>query len=194
MVKLDDEKRKLVEENYTLVQYMLNKLGLYKDTYKDEYHGALTLGLCKAASAFDISRGATFCTFACKCMTNEVLMLKRSLHKDNISGYATVSYNIVMGDGDGVELIDLIPDDDCFQCRVEQSEAIANTLKELRNKYLDSGSKQKQRDYRMLSLNINGVGQEKIADLFGISQASVSRRINKVREDLRSMLIDAGVM
>lgn len=194
MVKLNDEQKKLVENNYALVPYMLNKLGLCKDTYRDEYHGALTLGLCKAAGAFDKSKGVVFCTFACKCMTNEVLMLKRSLNKDNIGGYTTVSYNIVMGDGDGVELIDLIPDDDCFNCRVEQSEAIAHTLKELRHKYLDSGSKQKQRDYMMLSLNINGVGQEKIADLFGISQASVSRRISKVREDLRSMLIDAGVM
>lgn len=194
MRKLNDEQKKLVEDNYALVPYMLNKLGLCKDTYRDEYHGALMLGLCKAAGAFDKSKGVVFCTFACKCMTNEVFMLKRSLNKDNIGGYTTVSYNIVMGDGDGVELIDLIPDDDCFNYRVEQSEAIAHTLKELRSKYLNSDSKQKQCDYRMLLLSINGVGQKRIADLMGVSQASVSRRIGKVREDLRGMLTNAGVL
>lgn len=125
MIKLNNEQKSLVEENYALIPYMLKQLGLNKDQYSDEYFGALSLGLCKAATVFDSNKGVKFNTFAYKCMTNEVFMLQRSLHRDIRHGFVTVSCYSLVGEKeeDGV-LIDFIPDVESLSVIVEESEII----------------------------------------------------------------------
>ena len=53
-IQLNDEQRKLVEDNHNLIyQYLIdNKLP------QDEYYDIAAIGLCKAALKYDTSKGA----------------------------------------------------------------------------------------------------------------------------------------
>ena len=67
---MNDAQQKLVEDNLKLVYHVLNR---YFPTVKidDDITSAGTLGLCNAALTWDESK-STFCTYACKCIQNEI--------------------------------------------------------------------------------------------------------------------------
>ena len=64
---LNDEQRKIVENNHDLIYGYAHKMGISID----EYYDILAIGLCKAAKAFDESKGR-FSTLAYCCMKNEM--------------------------------------------------------------------------------------------------------------------------
>lgn len=193
MEKLNDEQRKMVEDNYALIPYMLKKMGLHQNSCSDEYYGALSLGLCKAASSFDPSKGVKFSAFACRCMTNEVFMLQRSLCKGYRAGFTTISCNLPISEVDGDEIIDFIPDTSCLSDMVEESETISQVLDQFKRKYMDSGNPYRVRDYTMFVLNVAGMRHVDIAEMCCTSQTNASTRIKATRDDLRKMLMDAGI-
>ena len=84
---LDEQQKKLVEENHNLIYYALGKYRLNQE----EYYDILAIGLCKAAIAFDSER-SKFSTFAMNIMYNEFLQhdrnenaMKRKANKNMLS-------------------------------------------------------------------------------------------------------------
>lgn len=80
--KLNNEQRKLVEENHNLIYSFLNNQALSIN----EWYDICAIGLCKAALTFN---GTTkFSTFAYKCMLNSVRSVMRH---DSLFGMETLS-------------------------------------------------------------------------------------------------------
>ena len=70
---LNEQQKKLVEQNHKLIYYTLKKYKLNQE----EYYDILAIGLCKAAIKFDPER-SKFSTFAMKVMYNEFLQHDRN--------------------------------------------------------------------------------------------------------------------
>ena len=76
---LNDQQRKLVEDNHNLIYYFLKGKNLSLDAVEDWY-GLCAIGLCKAALIYDSTKGTQFTTLAWVCMQN-------SCHKDRLKAY-----------------------------------------------------------------------------------------------------------
>ncbi len=78
---LNDQQRKLVEDNHNLIYSFLKSKNLSLDAVEDWY-GTAAIGLCKAALCYDESRNARFSTLAYIIMENEVRQVMRSNRKN----------------------------------------------------------------------------------------------------------------
>lgn len=87
---LTNEQKELVTENHNLIYAYAHK----KDISLDEYYGILAIGLCKAAKAFDKSKGE-FSTIAYRCMENELCTYWKSMQsKSTIPEDLVLSYDV----------------------------------------------------------------------------------------------------
>ncbi|HIV13064.1 MAG TPA: sigma-70 family RNA polymerase sigma factor, partial [Candidatus Pullilachnospira stercoravium] len=70
----------LIERNLRLVAHVIKKYqGL--DEELDDLISIGTIGLIKAVSTFDMSKGSRLATYAARCIDNELLMMLRSRKK-----------------------------------------------------------------------------------------------------------------
>lgn len=87
-----EDRNKLVEENLNLVYFMVDKhFATYVD--RDELIGVGYEGIIKAADKFDKSKNIKFCTFACRCIYNEISRYLNTLNY-NCRKANTVAYSI----------------------------------------------------------------------------------------------------
>lgn len=108
-----DQKAKeiLVERNLRLVAFVVKKyVNPEMDRTLEDLISVGTIGLIKAISSFDESRGK-LSTYATKCIDNELLMLLRSDKKKTkeISLYEPIGSD---GDGNEISLYDVIESDE----------------------------------------------------------------------------------
>ncbi|SFX82348.1 RNA polymerase sporulation sigma factor SigK [Ruminococcus sp. XPD3002] len=99
---------KLIEHNLRLVAHIVKK---YAPTAaeQDELISIGTIGLIKAVSTFDYTKGAKFATYASKCIDNEILMSFRAAKKSAGDVYINEPVETDK-DGNTLTLIDLIDD------------------------------------------------------------------------------------
>lgn len=71
-----DAKNKLIEHNLRLVAHIIKK---YYSSYRDQEDliSIGTIGLIKAVSSFDYSKGTKFATYASRCIENAILSQMR---------------------------------------------------------------------------------------------------------------------
>ena len=171
MKKLNDEQKKLVEDNIGLLYYCLKKHSI-----DEEYYGTLALGLCKAACSYDSSKGK-FSTFAIMCMLNEY---KCELRKDKASKRvpeylcSSVYTNIQTSTGDEnltvldtiIGKLDVWDDIICldFSLLTMQEKQIVNLL------YQDHN-------------------QSEIGRMIGVSQSVISRKIKRIAKKLEGDIV-----
>ena len=69
----EEAKNELIEHNLRLVAHIIKK---YYASYRDQEDliSIGTIGLIKAASTFNSSKGTKFATYASRCIENEILM------------------------------------------------------------------------------------------------------------------------
>lgn len=79
--KLNNEQKRLVENNYGLIYSFIQSRGL-KINDTEDWYGTAAIGLCKAALCFDESRGTNFSTFAYIIMDNEVRNVMKKTQGD----------------------------------------------------------------------------------------------------------------
>lgn len=172
---------KLIEHNLRLVAHLIKKYyASYKD--QDELISIGTVGLIKAVSTFDASKGSTFATYASRCIENEILMHFRAQKK--IQGEMYMDEPIDTDkDGNTLTLADLLADDDNILDAVDlniRSRQLYQFLGESLSK-------------RELEIIINRYGlyghtaqtQREVAKKLGISRSYVSRIEKKALETLR---------
>ena len=101
-------RNKLIEHNLRLVAHIVKKYASSADE-QDELISVGTVGLIKAVSTFDHTKGAKFATYASRCIENEILMQFRAAKKSAGDIYINEPVETDK-DGNSLTLIDLIDD------------------------------------------------------------------------------------
>ena len=162
----------LIEHNLRLVAHIIKK---YYSTYRDQEDliSIGTIGLIKAVSSFDYTKGTRFATYASRCIENEILMHFRSKKKtqNDVSISAPVD---VDKDGNSISLMDIIQDEtnilDSIDLNIQ-----SHKLYQFLQSQLDP------REQQILTLRYGLYGtipltQREVAKRLGISRSYVSRR------------------
>ena len=180
-----DKKAKnlLIEHNLRLVAHIVKKYARTAEE-QDEFISIGTIGLIKAVSTFDYTKGAKFATYASRCIENEILMDFRASKKS--AGYIYINEPVETDkDGNTLTLIDLI--DDGMDIH-EQVDIIIRSrrLYEFLEKCL-SPRELEIIIYRYGLYNSTPHTQNETAEKLNISRSYVSRIEKKAIEKLRKM-------
>ena len=174
----------LIERNLRLVAHIMKKY--YAQTSDQEDLISIgTIGLIKAISTFDPSKGARLATYAARCVENEILMYFRAQKKSS-QDVSLSDYIETGADGAPLALMDV----------VSQEEDLLETLgaKERRRQLHRAVQKCLTPQQRLVIVARYGLDgnrpkkQWEVAKLTGISRSYVSRIEKKALEKLRSAL------
>lgn len=103
--RLTDAQQTIVSENHKLIYKFANM----KNVNAEEFYDIFAIGLCKAASIYEPSRGYKFSTLACKCMETEYNSYWRhELNLQHIPQSSVLSYNTMVSDEDSAQFLDII--------------------------------------------------------------------------------------
>ncbi len=164
-------KNRLVEHNLRLVAHIIKKY--YSVTNEqDELISIGTIGLIKAVTTFDYTKGTRFATYASKCIDNEILMHFRALKKTTGDVYMEQPIETDK-DGNQLTLMDTLADNELVADRIELT-LRTEKLYECIGKCLD------KREYEIIVRRYGLFGkkpltQRETADKLGISRSYVSR-------------------
>ncbi len=173
-------KAKLIEHNLRLVAHIIKK---YYSSYQDQEDliSIGTIGLIKAVSSFDYSKGTKFATYASRCIENEILMHFRSKKKSAHDIYLSDSIDMDK-DGNSITWGDILPDDVNILDDIDlhlQSDQLYKLLLKL-----------PKREQEIITLRYGLYGtlpmtQREVAEKTGISRSYVSRIEKKALLTLR---------
>lgn len=166
---LNKEQQELVEKNHNLIYEFAKNKGLAID----EYYGILAIGLCKAALAYDESKGK-FSTIAYCCMSNILKQHYRYINRQRVIPEDKIlSYNAQLNDDIDGSYIDTITDDCCVHDMIIDgitTESIMNTLND--------------REKNIVKLLIDGMKQHEIASILGCSRQNISYCVQQMRKKI----------
>lgn len=176
-------KNKLIEHNLRLVAHIVKKYNV-PASEQEELISIGTIGLIKAVSTFDYSKGARFATYASRCIENEILMNFRAMKKTAGDVYINEPVETDK-DGNTLTLMDLLDDGNNID---EQVDLLIHSkhLYTFLEKCLDS---------REFEIIVNRYGlygkkphtQNEVADKLSISRSYVSRIEKKAIAKLKKM-------
>ncbi len=174
-------RNKLIEHNLRLVAHIIKKYGV-NIREQEDLISVGTIGLIKATTTFDYTKGTKFATYASRCIENEILMTFRAQKKS--AGDIYIDEPIETDkDGNQLTLMDVVADSENIPDAVElsiRSEQLSSFLE----KCLD------ERELLIISerYGLNGkkpLTQREIAKKLGISRSYVSRIEKKALAALR---------
>ena len=99
----------LIERNLRLVAHVVKKY-YAADADQEDLISIGTIGLIKAVSTFDGSKGTRLATYAARCVENEILMHFRSLRK-SAQDVSLSDYIETGSDGAALSLMDVVSED-----------------------------------------------------------------------------------
>lgn len=169
----DEEARNiLVERNLRLVAHIVKKYN-YTGKEVDDLISVGTIGLIKAITTYDNSKGTKLATYAARCIENEILMVIRSSKKCKSEVFLQDPIGIDK-EGNEISLLDVLgTDSDTVADEVESKIQI----KKLHSK-IESTLKGRERLVLELRYGLSGgkgKTQREIAQMLGISRSYVSR-------------------
>lgn len=175
-MRTKEEIEKLVEDNISLVDFMLYKhfktfINLYPNLVDDlKQEGAI--GLMKAAEQFDETKGA-FTTIATFKIKNAMLRFYQRYVKRHYNNQKVtiISSDTNITEDENITLLDSI--------------IIENSEKDYRvNSIMTRTEYSEIKDINLiLNMTAQGYSQEEIAKVIGTSQVQVSRRIIKFKQE-----------
>ena len=173
----------LIERNLRLVAHVAKK---YQNTDIDQEDliSIGSIGLIRAVSTFDYTKGSRLATYACRCIENELLMCFRSRKKTSreVSLYEPIGTD---KEGNEIHLLDIIEsegDDACESCsRKEEAEKLYRV-------YFEALTPQEQEviKFRYGLFGEEELTQKVIAKRLNISRSYVSRIEKNALQKLRS--------
>lgn len=173
----------LVERNLRLVAHILKKY-YASASDQDDLISIGTIGLIKAISTFDDSKGARLATYAGRCIQNEILMYFRTQRKS--AGDVSLSDLIENGNEGGISIMDVLStDEDLF----EQAHLRSETRRLL--SILDDTLTPREREiisWRYGLMSRNPLPQREVAEKLGISRSYVSRIEKKALSKLKNAM------
>ncbi len=181
----EDARNTLIERNLRLVAHIVKKYSTFSSDV-DDLISIGTIGLIKAISTFDQSKGTRLATYAARCIENEILMQIRSTKKIQ----SEVSLHDPIGvdrEGNEITLIDVIGN---------ETESVIDEVElkiQVRRLYNKMKAVLKKREKTVLELRyglLNGTSktQREIAGMLGISRSYVSRIEKKAIKKLSKEL------
>ncbi len=175
----------LIERNLRLVAHIAKK---YQNVDEDmeDLISIGTIGLIKAVSSFDASKGSRLATYAARCIDNELLMLLRSKKKSSrdVSLYEPIGTD---KEGNEINLLDIIEQE---QEDIVDKITIADEVKKLMN-LLEIVLDEREREIIKLRYGLETgeeVTQREIGQMLRISRSYVSRIEKKALLKLRVAL------
>lgn len=105
----DDARKKLIEHNLRLVAHVAKKY-FGNGCDQDDLISIGTIGLIKAVSSFNASKGIRLATYAARCIDNEILMYFRGAKKSAQDVYISDPIDTDK-DGNTLTLIDVLTDE-----------------------------------------------------------------------------------
>ena len=174
----------LIEKNMRLVAHIMKKY--YANTSDQEDLISIgTIGLIKAITTFDQSKGARLATYAARCVENEILMHFRGQRKNAMD--VSLSDYIESGtEGTPLERMELIADDVDLLDQVAHREAVRK-LREAVDRVLTD----QERTVICLRYGLDGrnaMKQREVGEYTGISRSYISRIEKRALEKLRKAL------
>lgn len=185
-IKGDEDARNiLIEHNLRLVAHVARKYNI-SNSDSDDLISIGTIGLIKAISSYDPTKGIRLATYAARCIENEILMHLRASKKFQNE----VSLNEPLGtdrEGNEISLIDILGSEDED---VEEKVDLAQRIKKL-YKLIKSVLEEREQTIIQLRYGLSGTGgktQREVAAKLGISRSYVSRIEKKALEKLQEGL------
>lgn len=182
----DIAKNILIERNLRLVAHIVKKFCSNNTNDSDDLISIGTIGLIKAISTFNQSKGTKLATYAARCIENEILMQIRATKKiqNEVSLQEPIGFD---REGNEISLIDIIGND------TETIFDEVETKIQVKKLYSKIRIVLKKREKLIIELRyglLNGKiwTQKEIAKLFGISRSYVSRIEKKAVKKLRKVL------
>lgn len=172
---------KLIEHNLRLVAHIIKKY--YSNSHEqDDLISIGTIGLIKAVSTFDYTKGCRFATYGSRCVENEILMHFRGLKKT--AGELHFDEPIEIDrNGNQLTLMDIISDgasvDDQIELKIKSEQLY---------KYINENLTNREQEIIIMRYGLNGnapLTQREVAKLLGISRSYVSRIEKKALLALR---------
>lgn len=176
----------LIEHNMRLVAHIVKKYQGAAES--DDLISVGSIGLIKAINTYVPGKGTQLATYTARCIENEILMLLRAnkKHKNTLSLSDSIG---VDKDGNELELIDLLCDEDDSVIDKVESSAVREKFKEVIRECLDD------REYEVITLRygiLDGIPlpQRELAKKLGISRSYVSRiekkALGKIRNEIKN--------
>lgn len=167
-----EAKNILIEHNLRLVAHIAKKYSL-KGYDSEDIISIGTIGLIKAISSFNPTKGTNLSTYASRCIENEIRMTVRSGKKN--MGEVLLQDPIGKDkDGKNVTLIDkLSNDDESIFDNVNLKLRIRELYREMRKVLEDREKKVLELRYGLCGADV--LTQKEISDMMGISRSYVSR-------------------
>ena len=183
--KGDQEARNiLIEHNLRLVAHVVKKYYTQAGDQEDLISIG-TIGLIKAISSFDASKGTRLATYAARCIENEILMYFRSQKK--LQGEVSLSDSIDTDkEGNALELMDVVGVDDTMLEDLHDRDS-ALRVRQLVKECLTG----REAEIIRLRYGLGGtvpLTQREIASSFGISRSYVSRIEKKALGKLQAAM------
>lgn len=144
-----------------------------------------TIGLIKAVTTFDTSKGARLATYAARCVENEILMYFRSMRK-SAQDVSLSDYIETGADGAALSLMDVVSEDTDLLEQVSTRE----TVRQLRS-VLGTCLTEQERQVITMRYGLDGEKpkrQREVAQVCGISRSYISRIEKRALEKLRTAL------
>ena len=176
-----EAKNKIIEHNLRLVAHIIKKYGTNIKEQED-FISIGTIGLIKAVSTFDYTKGTRFATYASRCIENEILMTFRAQKK--YAGDINLDEPIETDkDGNQLTLMDIISDDNSILDAIDlniKSEQLYDFLGKCLN----------ERELTIIShryglFGHKAITQREVAEKLGISRSYVSRIEKKALSALK---------
>ena len=174
----------LIERNLRLVAHIMKKYYAQVSDQEDLISIG-TIGLIKAVSTIDTSKGARLATYAARCVENEILMYFRSQRK-SAQDVSLSDYIETGSDGAALSLMDVISEEDDLLEQVTTREAV----RQLRQ-VMDDKLTEQERQVIVLRYGLDGEKpkrQREVAKVCGISRSYISRIEKRALEKLRAGL------
>ena len=174
----------LIERNLRLVAHILKKY--YAQTSDQEDLISIgTIGLIKAVSSFDASKGARLATYAARCVENEILMYFRAQRK-SAQDVSLSDYIETGADGAALSLMDVVSEDVDLMEQVTTRENI-----QLLRKMIKTCLTEQEQQVLTMRYGLDGNPprrQREVAAACNISRSYVSRIEKRALEKLKSKL------
>ena len=174
----------LIERNLRLVAHIMKKY--YAQTSDQEDLISIgTIGLIKAVSTFDVSKGARLATYAARCVENEILMYFRAQRK-SAQDVSLSDYIETGSDGAALSLMDVVSEDADLLEQVTTRESV-HRLRQV----METCLTEQERLVITLRYGLNGEKpkrQREVAQVCGISRSYISRIEKRALEKLRVAL------
>ena len=174
----------LIERNLRLVAHIMKKYYAIESDQEDLISIG-TIGLIKAVSTFDTSKGARLATYAARCVENEILMYFRAQRK-SAQDVSLSDYIETGSDGAALSLMDVVSEDTDLLEQVTTREAIRQLRVVMAAVLTDQ-----ERQVITLRYGLDGEKpkrQREVALSCGISRSYISRIEKRALEKLRAAL------